>query len=124
MNGLQEFCRRHHFTVRDLSEICGGPQHPKSGVGVATAHRLLNDELNVEYRLQIEPVVIHSLRSYLRLKGMTEEEIIREVPDSGFFSPIPQITREIKVPDDCCSSYVFKDPRGKLLSIVVFDQRA
>lgn len=124
MTGLAQFCQRHQLTVRQLSAICGGTKGPRGGVSHPTAHRLLHRQLNQAYLEKIEPIVIASLRAFLRSKGLSEEQARIEVPDSEFLAPLPQFTQEIIVPADCFANYVFKDQTGKVLSVSVFKQTA
>ena len=119
MNGLASFARKHHLSVRDIADICGGPGKVRGGVSYPTVHRLMHRRVQQSYVERVEPIVVNSLRRYLVLKGYSEPQAAAEVPDKFLDAPT-QFTEEITVPTDCSANYVFKDQNGKILSVVVF----
>ncbi|HEV7701274.1 MAG TPA: hypothetical protein VGO43_13665 [Pyrinomonadaceae bacterium] len=126
MNLLTQFARKYHFSVRGLSELCGGSgdsRHP--GISKNTIHRLIGDHPDAypgpDYVHRIEPAIRDACRKYLvHTLGKSESDAASEVPDEGLLATPPQFTQEIHVPKGCSANYVFKDPTGKVLAVHAF----
>jgi hypothetical protein len=105
---LGSFCQKHRISVRQLSDLCGGPA---AGLGKSSAHRLIQGTADSGYVARVLPRVVLSLAAYLASNGIPAKEI-----ESDIHAAFPNI-KEPQIERGHSATCIIRNGDGRIIHV-------